>query len=248
MSSFESSGTWGPVPVFRTLADALRLYRLLFVRSVTIAAFVYGVVAVAEILHHQISGPLASLIAFLIFLLTIAGPSFVQGALVALVRNIHEGRKAAGIAELVSETRPKVLRLIGASFLYAVGVALGSALLLIPGLAIAARWSLMPPVVMFEDKGVWDARARSSSLVRGYGVRILICVGIGFVVALSVSTYLAFGGLSFGARTFYGFAWSSLAAPFEAHILTALYYRRADPLNPVIHPAVKSWHSVWEGR
>lgn len=236
------------MPVFGTLADALRLYRLLFVRSVTVAAFVYGVVAVAQIFHHEISGPLASLLGFIIFLLTLAGPAFVQGALVVLVRNVHEGRSAAPIRELARETRPKVLRLIGASLVYAFGVAVGLVLLVIPGLIVAARWSLMPPVVMFEGQTISEARRRSSELVKGFGRPVLVCIVIGYFIATSVAVYLAFAGLSFGTMTFGSFVWSSLTAPFEAHILTALYYRRADPLSPVIHPDVRNWRSVWEGR
>lgn len=248
MAASDSFGTWGPVPVFRTLGEALRLYRLLFVRSVTVAAFVYGVVALAEIVHHVTSGAPAALISLFIFLLTIAGPAFVQGALVVLVRNIHEGRRAAPIGELVRETRPKLLRLIGASFVYAFGVAAGLVLLIVPGLVAAARWSLMPPIVMFEDRRISEARRRSSVLVKGYGPPVFVCILIGALLVVPVAVYLAFSGFSFGTRTFAGFVLSSLTAPFEAHVLTALYYRRADPQSPVIHPDVRTWRSVWEGK
>jgi len=42
------------------------------------------------------------------------------------------------------------------------------------------------------------------------------------------------------------FVWNSLAAPFDAHVLTVLYYRVTDPARPVIHPDVLHWKSVWE--
>jgi hypothetical protein len=40
---------------------------------------------------------------------------------------------------------------------------------------------------------------------------------------------------------------SAVAAPFEAHVLSVIYYRITDPENRVIHPDVRSWQSVWEG-
>ncbi len=43
------------------------------------------------------------------------------------------------------------------------------------------------------------------------------------------------------------FIWRSLTAPFEAHVLTVIYYRLADPQRPVIEPAVLHWRSVWRG-
>ena len=63
----------------------------------------------------------------------------------------------------------------------------------------------------------------------------------------SVGLTLGFSHVSFGIHTFSAFVWSSLTAPYEAHILTVLYSRFADPKAPVIHPDVRSWCSVWEG-
>ena len=46
--------------------------------------------------------------------------------------------------------------------------------------------------------------------------------------------------------TLVSFGWSSLTAPFDAHVLTVIYYRLTDSEVPVIHPAVLQWDSVWE--
>ena len=43
-----------------------------------------------------------------------------------------------------------------------------------------------------------------------------------------------------------GFAWKSLTAPLEAHVLTVIYYRLTEPERPVIHEDVAGWESVWE--
>ena len=75
------------------LRDAWRVYTLLFRRSVTVAAIVYLAIAALELT----SGVAA---AILRQLASIGGPVIVQGALVLIVRNVHEGRRPAEIAEL----------------------------------------------------------------------------------------------------------------------------------------------------
>ena len=35
--------------------------------------------------------------------------------------------------------------------------------------------------------------------------------------------------------------------PFEAHVLSVLYYRLVEPERPAIDPQVRSWPSVWAG-
>jgi len=44
----------------------LRVYRLLFERSVTTAAVVYGAIALIELAHHATSGPAAGVLAFVL--------------------------------------------------------------------------------------------------------------------------------------------------------------------------------------
>jgi hypothetical protein len=43
------------------------------------------------------------------------------------------------------------------------------------------------------------------------------------------------------------FVWTSLTAPFAAHVLTVIYYHLTDPARPVIHDDVFTWPSVWGG-
>jgi hypothetical protein len=49
------------------------------------------------------------------------------------------------------------------------------------------------------------------------------------------------------ASILFSFVWSSLTAPFEAHVLSVVYYRLTDPERPVIHEDVRHWRSVWVG-
>ena len=69
-----------------------------------------------------------------------------------------------------------------------------------------------------------------------------------FILTDSFFLALLFWHTGFGLRVLLSFAWSSLTAPFAAHVLTVLYYRLADATRPVIDPEVLKWRSVWEGR
>lgn len=237
------------LPVAASLGDAVRLYRLLFQRSVLVAAIVYGAIAILQIVEHAASGGAAGLLAFLVLVCTLAGPALVQGSLIQIVRSVHEGRAPEPVRRLFAGAWGRVVRLVGASFVYAFGAAFGLLLLVLPGLAVLARWSLMPAVVMLEDRDVWASRRRSTELVRGQSVEVFLCLLVSFVLIIGGAALFAFAlGLGFGTQTFMSFVWSSLAAPFAAHLLTVIYYRRSDPGRPVIDPSVLGWRNVWEGR
>lgn len=103
----------------------------------------------------------------------------IQGALIELVRNIHEGRRPAGINALLERVGECFWQLIKVSIIYGLGVGLGLVLFIVPGLFIAARWSLMAPLVVLEGvkRGAAD---RSSSLVKGKTQTVLLALVAGF--------------------------------------------------------------------
>lgn len=240
-----------PVPPFRvwpTVADGLRVYRLLFPRSVTTAAVVYAAIAVLQLGQHSTSSGLSAFLGLVASLGLFAGPLLVQGALVELVRSVHEGRTPERIRSILGVSRKRFWPLVWTSLYYTFGVLLRLLLLVVPGLIAAARWSLMVPVVVLEGQGASAARARSSQLVQGQTGRVLGCLAVSYVVTLAPSVAVLLSDLGFGTATFLDFAIASLAAPLTAHLSTAIYYRLADPGRPVIHPRVLGWDSVWEGR
>ena len=228
--------------------DAWRIYRLLFRRSVLTAAIVFAVLAAVNV-ANDFPGEGASFgLRTLGFALSFAAPVVVQGALVEIVRNIHEGLAAKGIGALYERARARFWSLLGASIVYGLGVFLGLLLLVVPGLLAAARWALMAPFVVLEGHDAGSARQRSSQTVRGQTGRVMVVVVLTFLLTAGPSI-LAFWFLPGGdvAQDVFSFAWSSLTAPFSAHVLTVLYYRLTDPERPVIHEDVVRWRSVWEG-
>ena len=230
------------------LGEAFSIYRLLFARSVATAAVVYAIQAGLQLLHHGASPAAAQALAIPLFLIGLGGPVLVQGALVEIVRNVHEGRRPKPMGTLFRDSRRRFWRLLGASFVYILGIVLGLVLLIVPGLIVAARWCLLVPLIMLEGKSVGDARRVSSELVRGKTSSVLGCLVITWVLTSWFGVFIAFSHLGFGTRVFLAFLWSALTAPFAAHVLTVVYYRLRDPGRPVVDPHVRTWDSVWEGR
>ena len=222
--------------------DAWRIYRLLARRSILTAAIVFGALALAKVGgHYQGSRAVAIALGIVAALLDWAGPVIVQGALIELVANIHEGRAAKPIGALYARARARFWPLFWGSLAYALGIVVGLVLLIIPGLIAFARWSLLAPFVVLEEDGVEDAIRKSSRVVRGQTGRVLAIVGVAFL-AIAIPAQLLFY-LVFGRGTEWevvSFISSSLTAPFEAHVLSVLYYRLTDPERPVIH-------AVWAG-
>jgi hypothetical protein len=223
-----------PLDVGRTYEDAVRLYRLLFRRTIPVAAAVYAVVALAQLVHHEVSGGVVVIVALGVQALIWGGPIVVQGAVVELVRNVHEGRDLEDARSVFAVVRARFWTLLGASIVYGLGVVLGLLLLVVPGLIAGTRWSLMAPSVVLEGRGVGASRRRSRELVIGRSVEVFISLLIFYIAVGIPSSLIVFFSPNLAVTLLVPFVWSTLSAPFEAHLLTVIYYRLADPERPVI--------------
>jgi hypothetical protein len=213
-------------------------------------AIVFGVVALVDVVHDRVSVHGAGVgFGILSFLLDLAAPVFVQGALIEIVRNVHEGRAAKPIGVLYDTARKRFWPLFWASIVYSFGVFFGLLLLVVPGLLAAARWSLMAPFVVLEGDDVGDALDESRGTVAGRTGQVMWIVVVTFLLVAGSAWLVVYFLLPGGAvaSVVFSFVWSSLTAPFEAHVLSVVYYRLTDPERPVIHEDVGRWRSVWEG-
>lgn len=229
------------------LTDAFDVYRRLWRRSVVVAGLIFGVVSLANALAARGTSALPALVSLV---LGLVGGLLVQGALVEVVRDLHEGRSPAPVAAYYDRTRGRLGTLLGSSLLYGVGVGIGLILLVVPGLIAIARWTLIVPLVMIERRGWRDAFHRSSELVRGRTGRVLVLLIIAYVIS-GIATFLigrAFTSLpDFLANWIGGTVAGAITAPFQAHVLTVLYYRLTEPETPVLpdKPA-QTWQSIWD--
>jgi len=111
------------VRISAVLGEAFAVYRRLFRRSVVVAGLIFAVVSLAQALAAR-TGTLLALAVSLV--LSLVGGLLVQGALVEVVRDLHEGRAPAPINVYYDRTRGRLGTLVGASFMYGLG-ALGQA-------------------------------------------------------------------------------------------------------------------------
>lgn len=219
------------LPVGECLSEAFRTYRLLFVRAVSAAGVLFCALAAVDVTHHLVSSWLADLLAVASFLLSLAAPAIVLGAVTELVGNVHAGRAPRPVGAVLRLGRDRVLPLVGAELFYWIGVVVGLALLIVPGLMIAARWSLLVPVLVLEEQGLGDARDRSTKLTQEHTGPVLGVVLI--AIALSAWPWLVSALFvdSFWLRTLIGVVTSVLAVPWFAVVTTVVYYRLTAPAS-----------------
>ena len=220
--------------VGEVFSDAWRLYRALFRRAVVVAGLVFAVVGFANALAGRSDNRWAALVSLA---LSLVGGLLVQGALVEIVHDLHESRPVRRVGEYYDATRDRLGTLLGASILYGIGVAVGFLLLVVPGLIAIARWSLIVPLVMIERLGWREAFVRSSELVRGRTGRVLVVIVVSNLLTslgtLAVSSAFSFLP-SFGAAWVGATVAGAVIVPFEALVLTVLYYRLRQPARPVL--------------
>jgi hypothetical protein len=207
------------------LQEGWGLYKRLFGRSIVVAGLIFLVVSLADALASTSATYAAGIVSLV---LSLIGGLLVQGALVEVVHDIHDGKTPARATEYYERTRGRLGTLLGTAILYGLGVGIGFVLLIVPGLIAVARWSLIVPLVIIERLGWRDAFRRSNELVKGQTGRVLGLIVITNVLT-AVATLLlrsAFSGLPlFWSGWIGGTVAGAIVVPFEAYVLTVLYYR-----------------------
>ena len=237
------------VTVGSLLGEAWGVYRLLVRRSLRVSAVIYAIVGAAFYGAGQVdSDALRALLAISTIFVGFGGPAVVQGALVALVDDVHEGTRPRGVPTILGVAWRRLPSLLWAAIVYSVCTVVGLLLLIVPGLLVAARWCLMVPHIVLREMTTYDARTASSNLVRGHTWPVLGALLITFVATTTIAVFplIRFdeGSLS---EAVLSWAISSVTAPFTAHLLTVIYFRLSEPTRPVISPQVRAWASIWDG-
>lgn len=234
--------------ISEVLGGAWEVYERIWRRSVVVAGLVFAVVSLADAFAARRNTSATALVSII---LSLVGGLLVQGALVEVVRDLHEGREPGTVGTYYARTRDRLGTLLGASILYGVGVVIGFVLLIVPGLIAVARWALIVPLVVIERLGVGEAFSRSSRLVKGRtgGVLVLVIVANLITGISALAIRIAFGFLpDFAAVWVGGTIASAIAVPYEAHVLTVLYYRLTEPERPVLPDKQprETWRSIWD--
>ena len=141
-------------------------------------------------------GELAALLAAVVLQVATAafGEVFYAGVAMTAVTESIEGRPRASIGR-VMRTLP-YWSLIAVDVLFAVGLGIGLALLVVPGLIFFARYILVAPVVEIERGGVAGSFRRSRELARGHALPLLVLLGGLWLLTDGLTSLLQDGGLA----------------------------------------------------
>jgi hypothetical protein len=155
---------------------------------------------------------------------------FYQGMVVDLVSDVRDGRRDSSLGQLFASVGPVFTTLLAVAIVYGVGVVIGIALLVVPGLILMTIWAVSAPVAVIERSNALGAFSRSQDLVRGNGGAVFTVILFAIVgteiIRLVVQGISA--GLGDGASAVITWAVTAATEPFSALAAAVLYYALLD--------------------
>lgn len=228
------------------LRAAWGLYTRLWARSLLMGGLIFGALHLLELVFRSRGGLLVGL---LTIVLSVMGTSLLQGALVEVVRGLHEdGDDDPSALEALARAGTKLGRLTGVALVQGIGIGLGLLCFVIPGVLAMTRWAVAVPVAMIEDRKTDDSIKRSKQILAGNGwnvFKVLFAAGVLTVVVTIPFSIVAAGGGLIGWWVATTLA-SMLVAPYAAHALTVVYFALVEPERPVVLDPGERWGSVWD--
>lgn len=169
------------------------------------------------------------LIGLIYFIASLVATLYIQGVLARIVQDVREdGKVDWTVGELLKSITPKLLPLLGLTIVVGILVSIGLVLFIIPGIILALIWFVAVPVLIIEDKGVFDSMSRSGELTKGNRWRIF---GLMLVVYVGVFVVFLIAGLVAAALPILGLiAFVVLAVivyPWIAVVVPTVYYALA---------------------
>lgn len=229
--------TFGNVDIGAILSEAWSLYTRFFVRFIVVAGVVFLALGAVSAIIESGAGEDGSLLGSLLSLtVQIVGFFWIQGVLVVLTADLRDGVADHSFGELFARVRPRLGALILAGVLAGIGILIGFILVIVPGLYLLTRWSLIAPAIVIENLSAGESFGRSHQLVRGrawpvFGLLVLLFVinvavgGIIVAVAAGISSGLVGSWLA-------GAVANSLITPFIAIVTTLVYFLLAGGSPP----------------
>lgn len=208
----------------RVISEAFENYRNYAGPLLAVALLVVGIAGV-------ISGVLGAsdslLLALLGLIVYIAAGVLYTGYVVKLVQDVRDGRRDHSVTELFESAAPYIGTLILNGILAAIGIGIGLALLIVPGLILITIWAVVAPAIVVEGAGVIEAFGRSRDLVRGNGWPVFGAIVIAYLIVLGVSFVTAGVGDAIAddaGHVILGTIGDILAAPILALVASALFF------------------------
>jgi len=212
-------------PLSGVLGEAWALYRRHAAHFIVISFVIYLVVAIVTALLSLAAGSWG---AFLGLLFSLFGMFLLQAALVKAVQDVRDGRVDLDFGGTVRAALPYVGTVAIASILASIGIAIGLALIIVPGLVLLTFWSLIVPSIVIGGAGAIESFGRSWRTVRGYAwsvfgtfVVVFLILIVGEIVISAILLALPYAWRNFVADVVAG----TVVAPFLAAVVTLVYYR-----------------------
>ena len=161
-------------------------------------------------------------------IIDLAAAFLLQAALVKAVQDVRDGRVDLDIGQTYRAAVPFILPVAVASILFAIAVAIGLVLIIVPGLIVLTFWCLIVPCIVIGGAGMFQSFGQSYRTVRGYAWNVfgtlvlvfLLYLALGIVVGLILAVLPTFLR-NFVSTVVVG----TLVAPFLALVVTLIYYR-----------------------
>jgi hypothetical protein len=152
----------------------------------------------------------------------------LQAALVTAVQDVRDGRVDLDLRQTVNAAMPFVGAVAVASVLAALGIMIGLALIIVPGLILMTFWSLLVPEIVIGRAGALESFSRSWRTVRGYAWHVF-CTFIAVIALFVVGEWalqLILIALPVGFRSLIAdLVAGALVTPLIATVTTLAYYR-----------------------
>jgi hypothetical protein len=170
------------------------------------------------------ASPVLALVAVILDLVAV---TLFTGMVVELVADVQDGRRDAGVGQLLRAVTPVLGQLILVAIVAWIGVVIGFILIIVPGLILITMWSVFAPVIVLEHPPGLRALGRSRELVRGNGWQVFGVIVVLYVVvaivgfAIEAAADSAGSGVGIVVRVIVGV----LTAPFPALAASVLYFQ-----------------------
>jgi hypothetical protein len=212
-------------PLSGVLGEAWTLYKRHASHFLLIAFAIYLVVAVITAL---LSLALGSFGAVLGGLLSLLGTFLVQAALVKAVQDARDGRGDLDLRASVSAALPFLWSVTIAGIFASIAIAVGFALIIVPGLILLTFLSLIVPWIVVGGATAFESFGKSWATVRGYAWHVFGTYVVVFLILIVGEFVLGVILLALpdAARTFISdVVVGTLVAPFLAAVVTLVYDR-----------------------
>ncbi len=188
--------TLRPLSLGELLDRTFQIYRNNFLLFAGIAAVAYlpmFIVRSGLVLAPQLLGGSASVAivvgVLLLIVLYLVGVAAAQSGTIIAVSAVHLSQPIT-IGEAYGRVREMLGRIVLLTIGLGIGIAVGTLLLIVPGIILALMWALAVPVAVLEDASLGEATSRSRALTAGHRGRVFVVYLVFFMLSGMVGAAL----------------------------------------------------------